>query len=58
VQADLQRLLGGGRFGSEAVDEREDDEDDVTDLTGGPGWSAPQGQTGDGRTSLNAKFGY
>ena len=58
VQADLQRLLGGGRFGSEAVDEREEDEDDVTDLTGGPGWSAPQGQTGDGRTSLNAKFGY
>ena len=58
VQADLQRLLGGGRFGSEAVDEREEDEDDMTDLTGGPGWSAPQGQTGDGRTSLNAKFGY
>ena len=58
VQADLQRLLGGGRFGSEAVDEREEDEDNMTDLTGGPGWSAPQGQTGDGRTSLNTKFGY
>ena len=50
---------GAGRFGSEAFDEREEEEEvgagpTVVETT----FVAPAGQSGDGRTSLNDKLGY
>jgi hypothetical protein len=38
---------GGAQDEMEAVDERAE-----------PEWAPPQGQTGDGRSSLNDKLGY
>ena len=62
VAADMRRLLGGaGRFGSEAFDEREEEEDagaEVETAVVETTFVAPAGQSGDGRTSLNDKFGY
>jgi hypothetical protein len=45
---DVMRLMGGGV----SVKPEEDEEPAME------AWSAPSGQTGDGRTALNAKLGY
>ena len=51
VADDVLRLMGGGGF--DAGDG--DGDGDVADATG---FTVPEGQSGDGRTSLNDKLGY
>ena len=54
VADDVRRLLGGGG-GFDAGDGDGDGDGDGADATG---FTVPQGQSGDGRTSLNDKLGY
>ena len=53
VADDVLRLMGGGGGGFDAGDG--DGDGDVADATG---FTVPEGQSGDGRTSLNDKLGY
>jgi protein phosphatase 2C family protein 2/3 len=48
--ADVQRLMDGGTRATKCAEE---DEEPAMEA-----WSAPSGQTGDGRTALNAKLGF
>ena len=54
VMSDIERLIAassGRRYAEEA--EEEDGDHDAA-----PAWTAPANQTGDGKSSLNAKLGY
>jgi hypothetical protein len=60
VEADLALLSSASRRGlGDAAAGEEGGGGDGEGGAGGPtAWVRPQGQTGDGRTSLNDKFGY
>jgi hypothetical protein len=55
--ADIERLIAAssGRRYAEDEDEAEEDQDRAD---AAPAWAAPANQTGDGKSSLNAKLGY
>ena len=55
VMADIERLIAASSGRRYAEDEAEEDQDRAD---AAPAWAAPANQTGDGKSSLNAKLGY
>lgn len=56
VMSDIERLIAASSGRRYAEDDAEDERDGDQDAV--PAWTAPANQTGDGKSSLNAKFGY